>query len=77
LSVLHTSAGEFQATLEDLEKEHRKVHEALTELTDAVSTVEKSLEENRGVVKNNVSGLEGRVESLLQRLEELGRERPR
>ncbi|KAF5351811.1 hypothetical protein D9756_007394 [Leucocoprinus leucothites] len=73
LSTLHTSAAEFQATLEDLEKEHRKVHDALTELDVAVKTVETSLEENRGVVKNNVTGLEERVESLLQRLEELGR----
>ncbi|KAF9451274.1 hypothetical protein P691DRAFT_724424 [Macrolepiota fuliginosa MF-IS2] len=71
LSTLHTSAAEFQATLEDLEKEHQKVHEALAELDDAVETVEKSLEENRSVVKNNVAGLEGRVESLLQRLEEI------
>ncbi|KXN90198.1 putative dynactin subunit 2 [Leucoagaricus sp. SymC.cos] len=75
LSALHTSAAEFQATLEDLEKEHRKVHEVLGELNNAVDTVEKSLEENRSVIKNNVAGLEGRVESLLQRLEELGRER--
>lgn len=75
LSALHTSAAEFRATLEDLEKEHQKVHEALTELNDAVETVEKSLESNRSVVKENVAGLEGRVESLLQRLEELGRER--
>lgn len=51
------------------------MHEALTELNDAVETVEKSLESNRSVVKENVAGLEGRVESLLQRLEELGRER--
>ncbi|KAJ3574645.1 hypothetical protein NP233_g1619 [Leucocoprinus birnbaumii] len=76
LSALHTSAADFQATLEDLEKEHRKVHDALNELDDAIKTVEKSLEENRGVVKKNVADLEGRVESLLQHLEELGREQP-
>lgn len=74
LSALHTSAADFQTTLEDLEKEHQKIHEALIELNDAVGTVEKSLDENRDVVKNNVAGLEGRVTTLLQRLEELGRE---
>ncbi len=76
LSALHTSAADFQATLEDLEKEHQKVHDALNELNGAVETVEKSLEENRAVVKNNVAGLEARVETLLQRLEEFGREHP-
>lgn len=75
LSTLHTSASEFRATLEDLEKEHQKIHEALTELDAAVETVEKSLMENKAVVKDNVAGLEGRVDSLLQRLEELDRER--
>lgn len=74
LSALHTSASEFRATLEDLEKEHQKIHEALTELNTAVETVEKSLTENKVVIKDNVAGLEGRVDSLLQRLEELGRE---
>lgn len=76
LSALHTSAAEFQATLEDLEKEHQKVHDALVELNGAVETVEQGLEENRVVVKNNVAGLETRVETILQRLEELGREHP-
>ncbi|EKM80846.1 hypothetical protein AGABI1DRAFT_112577 [Agaricus bisporus var. burnettii JB137-S8] len=74
LSALHTSASEFQATLEDLEKEHQKIHEALTELSGAVDTVENSLIENKAVIKDNVAGLEGRVDALLQRLEELGRE---
>lgn len=73
LSALHASAGEFQSTLEGLEEEQRKMHEALMELDGAVSTVEKSLDENRGLVRGNVSGLEGRVDALLRRLEELGR----
>lgn len=49
------------------------MHETLTELDGAVSRVEKSLEENRGVVRGNVSGLESRVDSLLNRIEELSR----
>ncbi|KAG6862301.1 hypothetical protein C0995_015999 [Termitomyces sp. Mi166 len=73
LATLHTSAAEFQETLEGLEEEQRKMREALTELDGAVSRVEKSLEENRGVVRGNVSGLESRVDSLLNRLEELSR----
>ncbi|KAG5335873.1 hypothetical protein C0989_012676 [Termitomyces sp. Mn162] len=73
LATLHTSAAEFQETLEGLEEEQRKMHEGLRELDGAVSRVEKSLEENRGVVRGNVSGLEGRVDSLLSRVEELSR----
>jgi nuclear migration protein JNM1 len=74
LSSLHTSAAEFQSTLEDLEKEHQKVHETLIELRDAVETVEKSLEENKIVIKNNVASLDSRVDSLIQRLDELGKD---
>lgn len=48
------------------------MREALNELKEAVETVETSLEDNRGVVKGNVGGLETRVDSLLGRLEELG-----
>jgi nuclear migration protein JNM1 len=49
------------------------MREALGELESAVKTIEKSLEENRGVVKGNVNGLEGRVDTLLKRVDELGR----
>jgi nuclear migration protein JNM1 len=49
------------------------MREALNELEGAVQTVEQSLEDNRGVVKGNVAGLESRIETLLGRLEELGR----
>lgn len=73
MSALHTSAGEFESTLEGLEEEQRKLKEGLGELEGAVDTVEKSLEENRGVVKGNVEGLEGRVDALMRRLEDLGR----
>ncbi|KAG5646285.1 hypothetical protein DXG03_003881 [Asterophora parasitica] len=73
LAALHTSAAEFQDTLQSLEQEQQKIHEALTEFESAVTTVETSLDENRDVVKGNVAGLEGRVDSLLSRLEELNR----
>ncbi|KAJ7124890.1 Dynamitin-domain-containing protein [Mycena epipterygia] len=73
LSALHTSAGQFESTLEGLEEDQRKMREALGELEGAVKTIEKSLEENRGVVKGNVGGLEGRVDTLLKRVDELGR----
>lgn len=71
LSALHTSASEFQDTLEGLEEEQKKMREALTELDEAVGTVEESLEENQGLVKGNISGLEERVEALLRRIEEM------
>jgi len=74
LSALHSSSTEFQTTLEDLEEEQKKKHNALLELEKTVQTVESSLNENREVVKNNVSGLEERVDSLLGRLEDLHRE---
>ncbi len=47
------------------------MHSSLLELESAVQTVEKSLDENREVVKNNVTGLEKRVNSLLERLDDL------
>lgn len=73
LSALHTSAAEFQSTLGTLEREQQKLHEALVELEGAVETVEKSLEDNRAVVRGNVTGLESRVGALLSRLEGLSR----
>lgn len=74
LSTLHSAAGEFQDTLKDLEQEQRKVHAALQELQRAVETVEGSLESNKNVVKGNVQGLDGRVNDLLKRLEDVRRE---
>lgn len=46
---------------------------SLLELEASLTTVEKSLDENREVVKNNVAGLEKRVNSLLERLDDLQR----
>ncbi|KAJ4000008.1 Dynamitin-domain-containing protein [Lentinula boryana] len=73
LSALHTSAGDFQKTLEGLENEQTQMKDELDELESAVGTVEKSLEENRKIVGGNVEGLEKRVNDLLRRLDELGR----
>jgi nuclear migration protein JNM1 len=73
LSALHSSATQFQTNLEDLEEEQRKMHNSLLELEGALTTVEKSLDENRDVVKNNVAGLETRVSGVLERLEDLQR----
>ncbi|KAJ7072476.1 Dynamitin-domain-containing protein [Mycena amicta] len=69
LSALHTSASEFESTLQSLEEDHRKMREALGELEGAVDTIEKSLEANREVVKGNVGGLESRVDSLVKRVD--------
>ncbi|KAH7915186.1 Dynamitin-domain-containing protein [Hygrophoropsis aurantiaca] len=71
LSALHASAAEFQRTLSSLEEEQRRTHEALEALKVAVSSVEGSLETNRGTVAANVQGLEERVEAVLSRLEAL------
>lgn len=49
------------------------MREALGELEGAIKTIEKSLEENRGVVKGNVGGLEARIDTLVKRVEELSR----
>ncbi|KAF6760029.1 Dynamitin-domain-containing protein [Ephemerocybe angulata] len=75
LSNLHSAAGEFQDTLKDLEQEQQKIHGGLQQLQAAVETVEHSLEENRTVVKDNVSGLDTRVNELLKRLEDIKREK--
>jgi nuclear migration protein JNM1 len=73
LSALHTSAGEFQSTLEGLEEEQRRTHQALDELQGAVDTVEKSLADNRDVIGKNMQGLERRIEALLDGVEKLSR----
>ena len=73
MSTLHSSATNFQAILNELEKEQQKTHDVLTVLNDAVRAVEKSLGENHDLVKNNVANLEERLDVLSQRLEDLGR----
>ncbi|KAG6820870.1 hypothetical protein H0H93_010214 [Arthromyces matolae] len=73
LAMLHVSAAEFSETIDGLGEDQRKIRDALRELDGAVSRVENSLEENRSVVKGNVAGLEARLESLLNRLEDLSR----
>jgi nuclear migration protein JNM1 len=75
LSTLHSSAAEFQNTIEELEEEQKKTRSTLLQLQEAVYTVETSLHKNREVVENNVKGLEERVNGLLSRLEDLGQER--
>jgi len=69
LSTLHTSAAEFQSTLENLEAEQSRVRSALEELTRAVDGVEKSLNENSSVMGKNILGLEERITSLSDRLD--------
>lgn len=76
LSALHASAAELEGTLDGLEKEQKATRSMLTELSTAIESVEKSLEDNRGVVKDNVESLEGRVETLMERISEMkGRDR--
>ncbi|KAF9502007.1 hypothetical protein BDN71DRAFT_1379376 [Pleurotus eryngii] len=74
LSSLHTSTGEFQSMLSSLETDQQGMHKSLDDLEEAMKTVEKSLEANQKVVRCNVAGLEERVDNLLGRLEELGRD---
>ncbi|KAF9007986.1 hypothetical protein BDQ17DRAFT_1350367 [Cyathus striatus] len=73
LPLLSRLAPEFQGTLEDLEQEQQKMRDALQQLQGAVDAVEKSLDDNRSVVKSNVAGLDQRVSQMLSRLEDLGR----
>lgn len=71
LSALHASAAELEETLDGLEKEQKMTRSMLTELSSAIEGVERSLEDNRGVVKGNVESLEGRVETLMKRISEV------
>lgn len=71
LSTLHASAAELEGTLDALEKEQKTTRSTLTELSTAIESVEKSLEDNRSVVKGNVESLEGRVEELMKRMSNL------
>ena len=59
LSTLHTSAADFQGTLNALEEEQRRVRGRLSVLTEAVESVEKSLEENAQVVRQKTRWFEG------------------
>lgn len=70
LSMLHTAAADFKNSLGDLEQDQKKMRSALEELEEAVCTIEKSMEDNRQVVKGNVTGLEDRVSVLLKRLQD-------
>lgn len=54
-----------------LEKEQKATRGMLTELSTAIESVEKSLEDNRGLVRGNVESLEGRVEELMTRISHL------
>ena len=56
-----------------MEEEQKRVRAALEELEKAVETVENSLEENGRLTAANVSGLETRVESLVKRMDNMGR----
>lgn len=58
-----------------MEEEQQKIRDALKELESAVQTVEENWRENRQLVKNNVAGLDNRVDELTARLDELTRER--
>jgi nuclear migration protein JNM1 len=71
LSTLHASAAELDGTLDSLEKEQKATRNTLTELSTAIEGVEKSLGENRGVVRDNVESLEGRVQELMNRINDL------
>jgi nuclear migration protein JNM1 len=71
LSALHASAAELDGTLDALEKEQKATRSTLAELSTAIESVERSLEDNRGVVKGNVESLEGRVEELMRRINDL------
>ena len=71
LSGLHAAAAEVQSTIGALEEEQLKSRGRLDALSSAVEGVEKSLEENAQVVRQNVSGLEERIDVLVKRLDAL------
>lgn len=71
LSALHGAAGDFQSTLEGLEKEGSETRGALRDLQDALTKVEESMADNRTVIKQNVAGLEKRIDDLAHRLQSL------
>jgi len=71
LSALHGAAGDFQNTLEGLEKEGSETRGALRDLQDALTKVEGSMVENKMLIKQNVAGLEKRIDDLAHRLHNL------
>ena len=68
LSALHGAAGDFQSTLEGLEKEGSETQGSLRDLQDALTKVSESMIENRTLIKQNVAGLEKRIDDLTRRL---------
>ena len=71
LSALHSSAAIFDETLSSLEAEQEQLRNSLDELLIAVESVEKRIQENDAVVKSNVSGLDQRIEDVVERLKKL------
>ncbi|KAF8348113.1 Dynamitin-domain-containing protein [Amanita rubescens] len=65
LSALHGAAGDFQSTLEGLEKEGAETRGALRDLQDALTKVEESMTENKTLIKQN------RIDDLAHRLHSL------
>ncbi|PFH51996.1 hypothetical protein AMATHDRAFT_46595 [Amanita thiersii Skay4041] len=71
LSSLHSAAGDFKVTLDNLEKERGKIQDALRELQQALTTIETSLDDNQTVVRLNVAGLEKRINEVTERIDTL------
>ena len=72
LAALHSSAASFGETLEELKADVLKLDEGEKGLSEVVAGLERSVEDNEGKVKGNLEGLEGRLGSLVKRMEQLG-----
>ncbi|KAL8278232.1 hypothetical protein RQP46_009405 [Phenoliferia psychrophenolica] len=72
LAALHSSAATFGETLEELKADVLKLDEGEKGLSEVVAGLERSVDENEGKVKGNLEGLEGRLGSLVKRMEQLG-----
>lgn len=72
LSGLHAAAADVQSVVSTLEAEQLRTRTRLDVLSTAIDGVEKTLDENAAVVRENVGGLEERIEVLVIRLDALG-----
>ncbi|KAJ1674251.1 hypothetical protein EV182_003663 [Spiromyces aspiralis] len=73
LSQLHTEAASVVDTLKRAEESNERVDQGIGMLTDLCQSLMKSIAENSEVMQDNVRSLDERMDSLVMRIEALGK----
>lgn len=72
LSSLHASAASFSTTLNSIQAEVSRLSEGEAGLKEILTGLEGSMNDNSNKVKRNLGGLEERIQSVVQRMDQLG-----